>query len=552
MYFKKQTFAVALITLVSACTNQSVNLDSSLNSITADDLRKEISVLASDDFRGRFPATEGETKTINYLAGQFTDLGLKPANNGSFFQEVPLVKITPEGSMKLEINGGKNNFSLEYKDDFIVNTSMITDEVKLDKSELVFVGYGINAPEYNWNDYAGIDVKGKIVLLLVNDPGYATGDTSLFDGNAMTYYGRWTYKYEEAARQGAAGAIVIHETGAAGYPWSVVQNSFSGSQFYLDENNQNEGRLQLRGWVTTDAARKIFETAGLDYDKILLESTTRGFKSFNMKLNASVQFRNLIVHTKSNNVAALWPGSDHADEYIVYTAHWDHLGVNPSIKGDSIFNGAVDNATGTAALLEIAKAFTMLPEKQDRSILFLAVTAEEQGLLGSQYYVEHPIFPLDKTVCAINMDALNIFGKTNDMTIVGYGYSELDEYVENVLRKYGRYARPDPEPEKGGYFRSDHFSFARAGVPALDLSEGVDNIQHGMEWDIAQKDKWTMENYHKPSDNYEPDKWDFEGMIADIKVYFEVGYDLSISRAFPNWNPGNPFKPLRDKMMSGK
>lgn len=552
MYFKKQTFAVALITLVSACTNQSVNLDSSLNSITADDLRKEISVLASDDFRGRFPATEGETKTINYLAGQFTDLGLKPANNGSFFQEVPLVKITPEGSMKLEINGGKNNFSLEYKDDFIVNTSMITDEVKIDKSELVFVGYGINAPEYNWNDYAGIDVKGKIVLLLVNDPGYATGDTSLFDGNAMTYYGRWTYKYEEAARQGAAGAIVIHETGAAGYPWSVVQNSFSGSQFYLDENNQNEGRLQLRGWVTTDAARKIFETAGLDYDKILLESTTRGFKSFNMKLNASVQFRNLIVHTKSNNVAALWPGSDHADEYIVYTAHWDHLGVNPSIKGDSIFNGAVDNATGTAALLEIAKAFTMLPEKQDRSILFLAVTAEEQGLLGSQYYVEHPIFPLDKTVCAINMDALNIFGKTNDMTIVGYGYSELDEYVENVLRKYGRYARPDPEPEKGGYFRSDHFSFARAGVPALDLSEGVDNIQHGMEWDIAQKDKWTMENYHKPSDNYEPDKWDFEGMIADIKVYFEVGYDLSISRAFPNWNPGNPFKPLRDKMMSGK
>ena len=433
MYFKKQTFAVALITLVSACTNQSVNLDSSLNSITADDLRKEISVLASDDFRGRFPATEGETKTINYLAGQFTDLGLKPANNGSFFQEVPLVKITPEGSMKLEINGGKNNFSLEYKDDFIVNTSMITDEVKIDKSELVFVGYGINAPEYNWNDYAGIDVKGKIVLLLVNDPGYATGDTSLFDGNAMTYYGRWTYKYEEAARQGAAGAIVIHETGAAGYPWSVVQNSFSGSQFYLDENNQNEGRLQLRGWVTTDAARKIFETAGLDYDKILLESTTRGFKSFNMKLNASVQFRNLIVHTKSNNVAALWPGSDHADEYIVYTAHWDHLGVNPSIKGDSIFNGAVDNATGTAALLEIAKAFTMLPEKQDRSILFLAVTAEEQGLLGSQYYVEHPIFPLDKTVCAINMDALNIFGKTNDMTIVGYGYSELDMAVTRVL-----------------------------------------------------------------------------------------------------------------------
>jgi Zn-dependent M28 family amino/carboxypeptidase len=552
MNLKGHAFAIALITSVSACTNRTGNIDASLSSITADDLKKEISVLASDDFKGRFPATAGETKTINYLAEQFTDLGLKPANNGSYFQEVPLVKITPEGLMKLDISGSKNNFSLNYMDDFIGNTSMITDEVKLDRSEIVFAGYGINAPEYNWNDYAGIDVKGKIVLMLVNDPGYATGDTSLFDGKSMTYYGRWTYKYEEAAREGAAGAIVIHETGAAGYPWSVVQNSFTGPQFYLDENNQDQARLEMRGWVTTDAARRIFKSAGMDYDGILFEAATRGFRPFDMNLAASVNFRNRFTHTKSNNVAAVWPGSDNADEYIVYTAHWDHLGVNPSIKGDSIFNGAVDNATGTAALLEIAKAFTRLPEKQGRSILFLAVTAEEQGLLGSKYYVEHPIFPLNKTVCAINMDALNIFGKTSDMTIVGYGYSQLDEYVENILRKYGRYAVPDAEPEKGGYFRSDHFSFAKAGVPALDLSEGMDNIQHGMEWGIEQQDKWTMENYHKPSDNYEPDKWDFDGMIADIRVYFEVGYDLSISHAFPNWNQGNPFKPLRDKMMSSK
>jgi len=552
MNFKNHLFAIALMTSVSGCITRTANIDSSLSSINADDLKKEISVLASDDLKGRFPATDGETKTINYLAGQFTELGLQPANNGSYFQEVPLVKITPEGPMKLDINGSKNSLSLNYSDDFIGNTSMITDEVKLDRSEIVFVGYGINAPEYNWNDYAGTDVKGKIVMMLVNDPGYATGDTSLFDGKSMTYYGRWTYKYEEAAREGAAGAIVIHETGAAGYPWSVVQNSFSGSQFYLDENDQDQARLEMRGWVTTDAARRIFQSAGMDYDGILLEAAARGFKPFNMNLTASVQFRNRIIHTKSDNVAALWKGSDNADEYIVYTAHWDHLGVNSSIQGDSIFNGAVDNATGTAALLEIAKAFTSLPEKQDRSILFLSVTAEEQGLLGSKYYVEHPLFPLNKTVCAINMDALNIFGKTSDMTIIGYGYSQLDEYVENILRKYGRYARPDPEPEKGGYFRSDHFSFAKAGVPALDLSEGVDNIQHGMEWGMEQQDKWTMENYHKPSDNYEPDKWDFDGMIADIKVYFEVGYDLSISDAFPNWNQGNPFKPLRDKMMNNK
>ena len=539
-----------VILSLAGCKQQNNNIKPALDSITADDMKNYISVLASDDFQGRAPATEGEKKTIAYLQKQFGSLGLKPANNGSYLQEVSLVKLTADPQMKLNITGGKTNLSLKYSEDFMGNTPQIKDLIDIKGSDIVFVGYGINSPENNWNDYAGIKVKGKTVLMLVNDPGYATADTTLFQGKAMTYYGRWTYKYDEAARQGATAAIIIHETGAAAYPWGVVQNSWSGPQFSLADDELSKSDLQLESWVTTESARKIFESAGLDYDKLTASASVRGFRPVDLKLKMSVKFKNTVEHTKSNNVTALWPGTDRSGEYIIYTAHWDHFGINPSYKGDSILNGAVDNATGTAALIEIARAFTKLPKKQDRSILFLAVTCEEQGLLGSQYYVDHPLFPLNKTVADINMDALNILGKTRDMTIIGYGNSELDNYVEKVLKEYGRYARPDPTPEKGGYFRSDHFSFAKAGVPALDLTEGVDNIEHGKEWALAEQEKWTMENYHKPSDNYEPDKWNFDGMIDDIKVYFEVGYDLSVSNVFPDWIPGSPFKALRDKMMA--
>ncbi len=549
MSIKNRFLVIFIISAFTGCKVGNNNIGPAFESITASELKKNISMLASDDFQGRFPATPGEEKTINYLAEEFKKTGLEPANNGSYFQEVPLVKITPDTSMTLDISSGKSRIGLKLRKDFVGNTSRITDNVKIDNSEIVFVGYGIKAPEYDWNDYAGLDVKGKTVLMLVNDPGYATGDTALFTGKAMTYYGRWTYKYEEAAREGARAAIIIHETGAAAYPWGVVQNSFSGPQFYLEDNDISKSDLQFKAWVTTEAAKKIFESAGIDYGQSLLAAAKRGFKPVDMHLNASVQFKNKTEHTKSNNVAGIWPGTGKPDEYIIYTAHWDHLGVNPAIKGDSIFNGAVDNATGTAALLSIAKAFTKLPKRQSRSVLFLSVTAEEQGLLGSEYYIEHPLFPLSRTAAVINMDALNISGETKDMTIIGYGYSQLDNYVKNVLKKYGRIAVPDPEPEKGGYFRSDHFSFAKAGVPALDLSGGVDNVEHGKEWGMAQQDKWIMEHYHKPSDNYDPGNWSFEGMIDDIRVYFEVGYNLSISKEFPNWTLGNPFKPQRDKMM---
>ena len=549
MLKKPLLFLFLIISAFTGCKVENKNIIAGSESITADGMKSQISILASDDFQGRAPATAGEVKTINYLAEQFKELGLEPANNGSYFQEVPLLKLTADKSMELEIKGGKSNIALKYPDDFIGTSPRAVDLIKIVNSDIVFVGYGINSPENNWNDYAGLDVKGKTVIMLVNDPGYATSDSTLFTGKAMTYYGRWTYKYEEAAREGARAAIIIHETGAAGYPWGVVQNSWSGPQFYLLDNELSNSELQFKGWVTTDAAKKMFESSGLDFNQLTQAAAKRGFKPVNMNLNASVTLKNSVEYTKSNNVAAIWPGTDRPGEYIIYTAHWDHFGINPSFKGDSILNGAVDNATGTAALVEIAKAFTRLPEKQNRSILFLSVTCEEQGLLGSEFYARHPLFPLNKTVGVINMDALNIFGKTKDMTITGLGNSGLDSFAVAVLRKHGRYATPDPTPEKGGYFRSDHFSFAKAGVPSLSLSQGIDNVEHGKEWGLARSEKWTMENYHKPSDNYEPDKWDFDGMIEDVRVYFEVGYDLSISKEFPEWSPGFPFKQLRDSMM---
>jgi Zn-dependent M28 family amino/carboxypeptidase len=549
MYSKFYIFFLLLILIFSGCNTGSRKTGQALENITVGEFKNRVSVLASDDFLGRAPSTLGEEKTIRYLADQFKQLRLKPANGESYFQEVPLVKITADPSMKMDISGGKKGFSLRFSDDFIGGTAQTSGLIQVDNSDIVFVGYGISSPENSWNDYKDLNVKGKTVIMLINDPGYATGDSALFNGKSMTYYGRWTYKFEEAARQGAKAAIIIHETGAASYPWGVVQNSWTGPQFYLVGDELSKSELQFKGWVTTEAAQKLFESAGLDYQKLTASAAKRGFTPVSMNIKASVRFKNQVDYTKSNNVAAIWPGTNQADEYVIYTAHWDHFGVNPALKGDTILNGAVDNATGTAALLEIAEAFTKLPQKQNRSVLFLAVTCEEQGLLGSQYYAENPLFPLKKTAGVINMDALNIFGKTKDMTIIGFGNSELDDYAVAVLKKHGRYAIPDPTPEKGSYFRSDHFSFAKVGIPALYLSKGVDNIEHGKEWAMTQSEKWAMANYHKPSDNYEPDIWNFDGMIEDIRVYFEVGYELSITDKFPNWHTGVPFKAIRDEMM---
>jgi Zn-dependent M28 family amino/carboxypeptidase len=545
---KKLSFLIIIFLYLTGC-KENRDITPAIQSINTQELKSEISVLASDEFGGRAPATEGEQKTIDYLAAQFEKIGLKPANNGSWFQEVSMIKITADKNIAFTAGNQKEKISLRSPEDFIGGTPLTNELTEVDSSDMIFVGYGINAPEYNWNDYRNIDVKGKTVIVMVNDPGYATGDTALFQGKIMTYYGRWTYKYEEAARQGAKAVIIVHETGAAGYPWEVVQNSFTGPQFYLENNEYLTTDLQFRGWITGEAAERIFKAAGMDYRELSAKASARNFEPVDLGLLSSIKFRNSIEHVKSNNVTAIWPGKKKPDEYIIYTSHWDHLGINPAFSGDSILNGAVDNATGVAALLEIARAFTKLPSTQDRSVVFLAVTGEEQGLLGSEYYAENPIYPLEKTVAVINIDALNIFGSTKDMTIIGYGNSELDKYAEKVLKKYDRYAVPDPTPEKGGYFRSDHFSFAKKGVPALYLSSGIDDIKHGKEWGLSMSEKWTQDNYHKPSDNYEPDKWDFSGMIDDIKVYFETGYNISISGKFPEWSRKFPFKPLRDKMM---
>jgi Zn-dependent M28 family amino/carboxypeptidase len=538
---------VLVISVITGCKVGNNNLDTALSSITEEGLKKQISAIASDDFQGRGPATPGEQKTISYLAEQFKEEGLEPGNNGSYFQEVSLIKMTTDTAATINISGGKSKLNLKYHEDFTGNAAQTSDEIKIDNSGIIFVGYGVNSPEDNWNDYAGLDVKGKTVLILVNDPGYTISDSTLFSGKTMTYYGRWTYKYEEAARQGAKAAIIIHETDAAGYPWGVVQNSWSGPQFSLVDNDFLKSDLQVKSWITRETAEKIFESAGLDYSQLRLDASKKGFKPVDMKLTASILFKNKVEYTKSNNVVALLPGTDRSGEYIIYTAHWDHFGINSAFKGDSILNGAVDNGTGTAALVEIARAFTKA--KPARSILFLSVTCEEQGLLGSEFYAHHPLYPLEKTVAVINMDALNIFGKSKDMTIVGYGNSQLDSYAERVLQKYGRYAIADPTPEKGGYFRSDHFSFGKVGVPSLYLAQGVNNVEHGKEWGLAAHEKWINDNYHKPSDNYEPDKWNFDGLVEDVKVYFETGYDLSISEEFPEWSAGFPFKSLRDQMM---
>lgn len=552
--FPLHLIASLLILIAAAACRK--NSDSpppeALSAIDLADYTRHIQTLASDEFGGRAPASPGEEKTINYLKTQFQKLGLKPGNGKNYFQEVGLVEMITTPPPTLTISVKRKQLPLKWQREYVAITRRMKPRVTVQNSPLIFAGYGIVAPEYNWNDYRGLDVKGKTVVVLVNDPGYATGDSALFNGRAMTYYGRWTYKYEEAARQGAAGIIIVHETGAAGYPWEVVQGGWTGSQFYLQTPDSNLSRCALEGWITEDAARRLFKLTGLDYTRAKAAAAHPGFTPVDLHAAYSLTMTNEIHRSTSHNMLALLPGSERPDEVIIYTAHWDHFGTRPEMAGDNIFNGARDNATGTAALIELARAFTRLPHPPKRSILFMPVTAEEQGLLGSAYYAEHPVFLLKKSVAVINMDALNIFGKMKDITIIGKGNSELDEYVEAAAAAQGRYVRPDPEPEKGGFYRSDHFSFAKKGVPALYTKMGIDNVTHGSQWTREQSDRWVQEHYHKPSDEYDPQTWDLSGAIDDIRLLFRVGYRLSMEDRFPNWKPGNEFRALRDKMMGSR
>jgi len=524
-------------------------LQPALESITAKDLSKDTQILASDEFEGRGLASESETKTIQFLRDEFRKIGLEPGNGQSYYQEIPMVEITADPTARLEISSDKKTLSFAYKEDFVAETLRVAEETTLAGSEMVFAGYGIVAPEYDWNDYQGLDVRGKTVLVLVNDPGYATQDPALFSGRSMTYYGRWTYKFEEAARQGAAGAFIVHESEPAGYPWGVVQNGWTGPQFNLVRQDNNMSRCAAEGWLHLEAARKIFDTAGLNYDEIKVAAAKRGFKAVPLGAKASLTLKNTIRNVVSNNVIALLPGSERPEEYIIYVSHWDHFGRNPALVGDQIFNGAVDNATGTAALLELAEAFRKLKPAPLRSIVFLAVTGEEQGLIGSDFYATHPVFPTAKTAAVINMDALNVYGRMRDITVVGYGLSDLDRYIEAAAKEAGRTVNPDPTPERGSYFRSDHFPFARQGVPAVYPSGGTDSIANGKEWTLARKERYTAENYHKPSDEFDPN-WDLSGAIDDLHLLFKVGYRLAMESAFPNWKEGTPYKAKRDADIS--
>jgi Zn-dependent M28 family amino/carboxypeptidase len=542
--------ALGLALGLNACSeSEDASSLKAIDTITEADLAKHISVLASDEFEGRAPASGGEEKTIQYLKGEFEGLGLEPGNKGSFFQEVPLVSITADPETSLVVKGSSEPMNFTYADEVMVWTQRVVDHSAVKDSDMVFVGYGIVAPEYDWNDYAAVDVKDKTVVILVNDPGYATQNPELFRGNTMTYYGRWSYKYEEAARQGAAAALIIHETAPAAYPWEVVSGGWSGEQFGLIRTGPESDLMPIEGWLHRDAAVEILAAAGLDLDVLKEEAKTNQFKARKLGLTATVEVKNLIRESVSRNVIATLPGSEAADEHFIYMAHWDHLGIDASLEGDQIYNGAVDNASGIAALLEIAEAFASRKERPRRSVTFIAVAAEEQGLLGSSYYGENPIIPLAKTVAGLNIDGLNYFGPTQEIMVVGQGMSELEVALESAARVQERTVLPEGEPEKGYYYRSDHFELAKHGVPMLYSDPGSDVIGKGSEWGIAQKEKYTAERYHKPADEFD-DTWILSGAVLDVQLYFMVGEMVATGSNWPNWYEGTEFRAIRERSLS--
>ncbi|GAB5521861.1 MAG: M28 family metallopeptidase [Rhodothermales bacterium] len=538
--------AVGLLLLVglAACSG-GATMDEAREGIDAQALHAHVETLSSDAFEGRGPSSVGEERTLEYLTAQFEALGLEPGPDGSYLQEVPLVTLTANPNTELTISGRGQTQAFAYGEQYMGWTKRVMAASELDESELVFVGYGIVAPEYGWNDYEGLDMTGKTAVILVNDPGFATRDENLFNGHIMTYYGRWTYKYEEATRQGAAGAIIVHETAPAGYPWQVVSGSWSGPQFDLVRSDNNMSRPLVEGWIRVDAAEALFAQAGQDYYDLAAEAASAEFEAVPLGLTASAELRNNVVRSVTNNIYGVLPGSERPDEYVIYTAHWDHLGKAEDMPGDNIFNGALDNATGIAGLIEIAEAFASLKERPARTTVFLAVGAEESGLLGSAYYAANPVYPLAQTAAVINMDGLNIWGPMRDITVVGYGNSELDDYIETEAQAAGRTVRPDPEPEKGYFYRSDHFSFAKQGVPALYTGVGIDHIENGSEWTLQQRAEYTAQRYHKPADEYDP-SWDLSGAVDDLKLLFKVGHRLAMEATWPQWRDGTEFKAKRD------
>jgi len=516
-----------------------------IKAINDSSLTQYLSVIAADSLQGRKPFTNGETKTINYLKVQFEKLGLEPGNGNSFFQEVPMVEIKSTPEDKMVFKGKNASLTLNYLTDFVAGTRRVQNEVSISNSPLVFAGYGIVAPEYGWNDYRNLDVKGKTVVVLINDPGFA--DSTLFKGKNMTYYGRWTYKFEEAARQGATGIIIVHDTEPAAYPWTVVRSGWSKSKLTLQSEDNGMNRAVVEGWITLDKAKALFAMGGKSFDQLAISARKKDFKAVDLDITTSLKVKNTIKKSVTYNVLAKIPGDKHKDEAIIYSAHWDHLGVGEKVQGDSIYNGAVDNATGVAALFEIASAFKKLPKTPGRTILFISYTAEEQGLLGSEFYAKHPAFPLAKTVANINMDMMGIAGKTKDIVVYGFGQSELEDYAAESARKQGRVIVPDPVPSSGLYYRSDHFNLAKVGVPSLFTGSGVDNIKNGREWGLKQVADFIKFRYHSPQDNFDSKTWDLSGIVEDVRLLFDMGYRISNEDSYPKWKDGSEFKAIREK-----
>jgi Zn-dependent M28 family amino/carboxypeptidase len=528
--------------LLNACQEQTNELEKAKQSINEKDITEYIKTLGSDEFMGRRPFSEGEEITVNYLKEEFNKIGLEPVN-GSYFQEVPLVEVSTQADEEMLLKTEHEEYRLKNKSDFVAQSRRLQDELVLENSPLVFAGYGIVAPEYDWNDYENLDVKGKTVVVLVNDPGFVTEDSSFFKGRSMTYYGRWTYKYEEAARQGAEGVLIIHQTEPAGYPWNVVENGASVPELYLVPKDDYQSRCKMEGWLTLDAAKNIFKNAGIDFS-VINEAAKPDFKPINLNTSISLNIKSQQAYKTSKNVLGYIKGSKRPDEVIIYSAHWDHLGIGKKIDGDSIYNGAVDNGTSLAWMMAIAKAFKSLATPPERSVMFFAPTAEESGLLGSAYYAANPLFEIEKTAANINNDLMLPYGATKDVMVTGYGQSELDDYVARAAKKQGRYIMPDPNSHTGMYFRSDHFSFAKHGVPSLFVRGNCDHVEQGKDWMKQKENEWLRDYYHKPTDEYE-EWWDLSGIVNDAQLLFEVGYELANEKTFPQWNENSEFKDIR-------
>ncbi|MBO0694870.1 MAG: M28 family peptidase [Verrucomicrobia bacterium] len=557
MKFSRWSLVVFLTATASlfAVDELALRLEPGLEAITPDGLLAHIKVLASDAFEGRAPGSKGEELSVKYITDQFKKIGLKPGNpDGTYTQEVPLAGIKSEPRMSFAVRDGA--IDLKYPDDFVASSARLQQEIKIDNSEIVFVGYGVVAPEYGWDDYKDVDVRGKTLLMLVGDPPVPDPkdpsklDDKMFKGKAMTYYGRWTYKYEIAAQKGAAAAVIIHQTESAGYPYSVVKTSWSKENFEIDSPNENADAVEARSWITLDSAKKLLAACNQDFDALKKSAVTREFRPVALDAKANVQIKQQLRSFKSHNVIGKLEGSDPKlrDEYVIYTAHWDHLGRHPELQGDQIFNGAIDNASGVASVIQLADAFSKLNPLPKRSLLFMSTTAEEAGLLGAKFYAEHPLYPLEKTLANINIDTVNPWGKTRDIEDLSNNNSTLDDLLAAAAKRNGREMKLNSQPEKGTFFRADHFEFSKRGVPSLYTGGGKDFIGKPADFGQQKRDDYTAHHYHQVSDEVDPN-WDLSGAVQDVQLLFEVGYQVANGDKFPEWRPDSEFKAKREAML---